>query len=815
MLVSFKWLKEFVDTELSASEVADLLTMNAGIEVESVSHVGQGLEKVLTARIDEISPHPNSGKLTLPRLDLDGRSVTVVCGAPNIKVGQIVPYAPPGTILPSGLELTEKEVHGVISPGMICSEKELELGDDASGIMILDSSTPVGAPLTRALPFVEDIILEVSITPNRGDCLSVIGIAREIAALTNRPWKMPQFRLEEAASDIRDWASIEVPDADLCPRYVAKVVNGTVVAPSPLDVRLRLARSGVRPISNVVDATNLILLECGQPLHAFDFSLLEEGRIVVRRCDPGETFVTLDGTERVLPPNALMIRDGKRSVALAGIMGGLNSEIQPATRTVLIESACFERLGIRRTAKALGMSTEASFRFERGVDPEVTLWAAHRAAYLISKLAGGTVLSGYIDVYPRIIERPFVRVRAERVNGLLGLDLTEEQIASYLRRLGIEVEGEPSMSGALKCQPPSWRWDLEREADFSEEVARVHGYQNIYISMPSYRSTPDHTREGLARIRRVNDLMNASGFTEIISMSFISRRSALDFVTEPAESGPMELLNPLTEDCSVMRTSLLPGLVAAVKRNLNFRSENLKLYELGKTFTRVPGQELPREDLRIAAIAVGSRYPELWHFHRGETDIYGRIDALHAVDFYDMKGALENVLEGLDVPDATFVPSRIPFLHPGKSAEMFVNGERIGFLGELFPAKARELDLPAGVQLFEILLEPLFVRMRKEKVFRPLPRYPYIERDLSLIVETNCSGDKIKHLISRLGHDIIASVILFDMYKGESIPEGCQSMAFRIRYQSEDRTLTDEEVQEVHSRVVDALVKELGASMRE
>ena len=815
MLVSFKWLKEFVDTELSASEVADLLTMSGGIEVESVSHIGQGLEKVLTARIEEITPHPNSGKLTLPRLGFEDRFVTVVCGASNIKVGQIVPYAPPGAILPSGLEIREKEVSGVLSPGMLCSEKELELGEDASGIMILESSTPVGAPLTRALPFVEDHILETSVTPNRGDCLSVMGIAREIAALTDKPWKTPQFRLEEAALDIRDMACIEVPDADLCPRYVARLVEGVVIGPSPLEVRLRLARSGVRPISNVVDATNLILLECGQPLHAFDFSLLEEGRIVVRRCDPGETFVTLDGTMRVLPQNALMIRDGKRSVALAGIMGGLNSEIQPSTRSVLIESACFERLGIGRTAKALGMATEASYRFERGVDPQVTLWAAHRAAYLISQLAGGTVLSGHIDIYPRPIERPPVRVRVLRINRLLGLDLGDEQISSYLTRLGIEVENEHSGPGVLKCRPPSWRWDLEREPDFSEEVARVHGFRNIPISMPSSRSAADHTREGLARIRKVNGLMNSSGFTEIISMSFISRRSAGDFVTEPLESGPLELLNPLTEDCSVMRTSLIPGLVAAIRRNLNFRSENLKLYELGKTFTPVSGQELPREDLRLAAVAVGSRYPELWHFHRGETDVYGKVDALHEVDFYDIKGALENVLEGLGIPDATFVPSRVVFLHPGKSAEMLVNGERVGFLGELLPAKARELDLPARVQMFEILLEPLFVQMRKERVFRPLPRYPYIERDLSLIVETNCSGDKIKHLISRLGHDIIASVILFDMYRGESIPEGRQSMAFRIRYQSEDRTLTDEEVQEVHSHVVDALVKELGASMRE
>jgi len=814
MLVSFGWLKEFVEIGLSAHDVADLLTMG-GIEIEAVTHVGKGLEKVLTARIEDIAPHPGSEKLHLAVLGLGDRRVTVVCGAPNTAVGQIVVYAPPAAVLPSGLEMTERDVKGVLSPGMICSEKELDLGEDASGVMVLDEGTAIGIPLTRALPFVEDYILEASITPNRGDCLSILGIAREVAALADRPWRVPLFGLVEGRDPIGDKAKIEVPDADLCPRYVARMVEGVTIGPSPFDIRLRLSRCGFRPISNVVDATNLILLECGQPLHAFDYSLLENGRIVVRRSDPGETFVTLDGIERQLPPDSLMIRDAGRSVALAGIMGGLNSEILPTTKTVLIESACFERFGIRKTAKALGMSTEASFRFERGIDPEGSLWAAHRAAYLIRKLAGGTILKGYLDVYPNPIERRLVPVRVDRINGLLGTALSREEMSSCLGRLGIGVETQEQAQGSLTCRPPSWRWDLEREVDFGEEVARVYGFQNIPVSMPSYRSEADHTRDHHARVRMVNSLMNLSGFNEIITMSFVSKQAAVEFATGSLESGELGLLNPLTEDLAFMRTSLIPGLVAAVKRNMNFRCENLKLYELGKTFTPVAGDELPREDLRLAAIAVGRRSPDTWHFHRGEIDPLGKVDALCQVDFYDVKGALETVFEGLSFPDVCFVPSRLPFLHPGKSADLLVDGEFIGFAGELSPRKTRDLAISARVLIFEILLEPLFIRMRKERVFRPIPRYPYIERDLSLMVETNCSGDQIKHLISRLGHDIIASVSLFDLYRGESIPEGRQSMAFRIRYQSEDRTLTDDEVQEVHSRVVDALVTELGASMRE
>jgi len=813
MLVSFNWLREFVEIDRSVHEIADLLTMG-GIEVENVTHVGEGLEKVLTARVDEISLHPSTGSLHLAGINLGGRSEKVVCGAPNLKVGQIVPYAPPGASLPSGLEIAAREIRGVLSPGMICSERELGLGDDQSGILELDSATVPGLPLTSAFPFIDDYILETGVTPNRGDCLSILGTAREVAALTGKEWRLPEMDIREAYGSIHDRMTIEVPDVELCLRYVARKVDGVKIGPSPLDVRLKLIRSGLRPISNVVDATNLILLECGQPLHAFDHGFLEDHKIVVRRSDPGETFVTLDGAERKLPPDALMIRDGKRAVALAGIMGGLNSEISADTTAVLIESACFERFGIRRTAKALGMSTEASFRFERGVDPEGTLWAAHRSAYLIWKLAGGDILSGIIDVYPRRITRPSVRVRAKKVNRFLGTNLTKKEMMTCLNRLKIDAKGMDRET--FEATPPSWRWDLDREEDMIEEVARIHGFQRIPISMPSYRSAPDRTRERHIAVRGIAGLMNASGFTEVITMSFVSRREAEEFQTAgDAAPSPLSLINPLTEDQTVMRTSLIPGLLSAMKRNVSFRLEDLKLYEIGMAFLTQSGQELPREELRLAGLATGARYPGLWHFHRGEIDARGKLDAAMLVDFYDVKGALENVLEGLGIGEARYAPSNLPFLHPGASADLLLGNETIGFAGELAPAKAREHDLNARVYIFEILLEPLLIRSRKERVFKPLPRYPYIERDLSFIVEEKVSGDVIKHLISRLGHDIIASVVLFDLYRGESIPPGHQSVAYRIRYQSEDRTLTDEEAQEVHSRIVDALEKEVGARMRE
>jgi phenylalanyl-tRNA synthetase beta chain len=800
MLVSFNWLKEFVEIDKSAEEIADLLTMG-GLEVETVTHVGEGLDRILTARIEEITDHPGAANLKLARINLGDREETVVCGAPNIRMGQIVPFVPAGAVLPSGLEITEREIKGVSSRGMICSEKELDLGEDASGILVFDETTEPGRPLAEACPFVEDAIFEIGVTPNRGDCLSILGTAREVAAFTDKPLKIPESAPDEEAEPIESKAAVEVLDADLCPRYVVRMVEGVKIAPSPFEIRLKLFRSGVRPISNVVDVTNLVLLECGQPLHAFDFDLLEEGKIVVRRCDPGETFVTLDEERRKLPENALMIRDGKRSVALAGIMGGLNSEIVDSTENVLIESASFERFGTRRTAKALGMSTEASFRFERGVDPEGAMWAAHRSAYLMAKIAGGKTLAGTIDVYPEPITRDKISVTDTRINEVLGTNVSKQDMVSYLSRLGIEVD--ENEHGTLVCSPPSWRWDLEKAEDIMEEVARLYGFQNIPISMPVYRSAPDNTRDVYHRIRRVAGLMTASGYSEMVTMSFVSKTASEEFVWgEKVE--PLSLLNPLTEDYTVMRTSLIPGLLSMMKRNMSFRSTNLKLFEIGKVFKPVPGRDLPEEDLKVAGLATGARFPELWNLPQDEQ-----------TDFYDLKGALESIFEGMGAHDVEFSTAEVPFLHPGKSAEMSLDGKGIGYLGELSPERMRAHDLETPVQVFEILLEPLLLQSCKQRVFKPIPRYPYIERDVSIIVLEKVSGAEIKRLISRLPHDIINSVTIFDLYRGKSIPEGYQSIAFRIRYQSEDRTLTDEDVQMVHSQVIETLVKETGATMRD
>lgn len=814
MLVSLNWLKEFVETDKTAFEIAEHLTMG-GIEVESVNHVGGGLNGVFTAKILEKSPHPAVDKLCIVKVVLSDRTEEVVCGAPNVQVGDITAFAAVGAELPCGITVSVRQIKGIESKGMLCSEKELGLGEDASGILILEPGTPVGLPLTATLNYIDDFILETSVTPNRGDCLSILGVARELAALINARCKKPQFEIIESEDAIDTKLEIELWDPQLCPRYVARMVKGVRIAPSPFELRLKLFRHGVRPISNVVDVTNLVLLECGQPLHAFDHHRLEGGKIVVRRCTDGETFFTLDGIERNLPKNSLMICDAKRSVALAGIMGGQNSEIENFTKDVVIESACFERFGIRRTAKSLGMSTEASFRFERGTDPEGALWAANRASFLMQRIAGGEVLRGVVDAYPNPIIRPRVTVRNRRVSSLVGVDFRKEEIIHYLERLDIKCESCGESEESLICQSPSWRWDLEREVDMAEEVARIHGFQRIPVSMPVGRVKSDQSRTLNNRVRLAAKFMTASGFTEIVSMSFIPENACIDLGLLTEHDSQLKLINPLTEDYSVMRRSLLPGLMSALKRNLNFKIESIRLFEIGKVFVPVDGSELPREDLVLSGIAVGPRYSNNWHYNRGEINTYGKVETRPETDFYDVKGAIENCLEGLGCEDVKFIRSDKAFLHPGKSANLLANGLVQGFVGELNPKKTREFGLTCKIQVFEILLEPFLLEYRKKIAFRPLPRYPFVERDLSVVVETNCSGDDIKHLISRLGHGIINSVILFDLYRGESIPEGYQSMAFRIRYQSEDRTLTDAEVQEVHSQVIESLAERFGASVRD
>lgn len=563
MKVSLNWLKDYVEIRIDLKELVHLLTMS-GLEVEEATSMGEGFEKVIVAEIHSIQKHPSADRLSLVEAKTHQETFSIVCGATNIKEGQKVPLALVGARLPNGIEIKRSKIRGVPSEGMLCSEIELALGQDASGIMILPSHVPLGMDLGEALGL-KDTILDISITPNRPDCLCVIGVAREIAALTHQRMKYPLPSLTDLGEEIHQRTSVTILDQDLCPRYVARMIEGVKIGPSPHWMRNRLEKVGIRSINNVVDVTNYVMMENGQPLHAFDFELLEEGRIVVRRAKEGEEFVTLDGVKRTLDVEMLMICDGVKPVAIAGVMGGLNSEIKENTRRVLLESAYFNPAGNRRTSKKLGLETEAAYRFGRGIDYGGCLSAANRATQLIQELAGGRVVEGVVDAYPIPIKPSPIHLSVKKIHQVLGTEVSAKQVRNYLEDLELEVREEDE--DALVVIPPSFRGDLEREIDLIEEVARLDGYEKIPITIPKGPPSSEERSKEFLIERKAIDTLIYHGYHEVITYSFTSpaSRDILGLPPDDPRRQHLRILNPLTEDFSVMRTTLFPGLMETGK----------------------------------------------------------------------------------------------------------------------------------------------------------------------------------------------------------------------------------------------------------
>ncbi|HSR11906.1 MAG TPA: phenylalanine--tRNA ligase subunit beta, partial [Thermodesulfobacteriota bacterium] len=600
MKLSYEWLKDYVDVSLPASELADVLT-HSGLEVEAVTEWKPEFRGVIVARLESFERLPSSDHLSLCRVSDGSRLYSVVCGAPNVRSGELVALAVEGAVLPGGERIGKTSFQGISSEGMLCSEKELGLSEEASGIMFLGNSARPGSTLQEAMPL-QDWILDVNITPNRSDCLCVIGLAREVAALTGRRLRLPEPRLEEAGETAETLTSVQIDRPDLCPRYAAKLILGIRIAASPFWMRRRLEALGVRAISNIVDVTNYVMLEMGQPLHAFDFERLEEKRIVVRTAAPGATFTTLDGTARRLPRESLMICDGKKPVALAGIMGGLNSEVEPDTGNILLESAYFDPMGIRRTSKQLGLATEASIRFERGIDPNGCLRAAERASGLMRDLAGGAIARGAVDNYARRIHPVRIPLRVPRVNQILGTELSGAEIRRYLESLDIPIEQEGA--DRITAVPGTYRVDLTREIDLVEEVARLHGFNRIPATLPSGTVAPRKKTELEEASWKARELLVGFGFREAINYSFMSTRMirALRIPDDDRRARPLPIQNPLSEEQAVMRTTLIPGLLQAAKLNFNRQNLDLKLFELGRVFFPRAGEELPLEVENLAGL---------------------------------------------------------------------------------------------------------------------------------------------------------------------------------------------------------------------
>ncbi len=800
MKVTYNWLKEFVDFDLSPETLSDVLTM-LGLEVEGMEKQGCGMDDVVVARVEEKRQHPNADKLSLCRVNNGSAVLDVVCGAQNFKQGDTVALAQIGAILPGDFKIKRSKIRGEESCGMLCSEKELGLAVESAGIMVLSPGLSLGTPVFEALGL-KDTLLEIGLTPNRADCLSVAGIAREIAAKLGKNVRYPDMPISEGPVAADAVIGVTIADADLCPRYAARYISGCQVAPSPEWLVKRLSAVGMRSISNVVDVTNLVMMELGHPLHAFDCDQLEGHRIVVRRAGEGELFTTLDDQQRVLTVDDLVICDALRPVALAGVMGGLNSEISDATSNILLESACFKPAAIRRTSKRLGLHTESSHRFERGADIGMVARALDRAASLIAQLSGGSVAQGVIDVYPGEFTPATITLRPERVGALLGIELSLREIEDILTRLECCVR--ETTEGTLEVVPPTYRIDIEREIDLVEEVARMKGFDAIPATMPIARVVSDRPTLHQRTERFVRDILVAHGMNEIINFSFISPEAAdkLLLSDDDIRRTAIKLANPLVAEQSIMRTTLLPGVLDAVARNISFRTMDLKLFEIRRRYLPTT-EEMPHEPLCIAGALTGSRVDGGWDASRD------------AVDFYDVKGIIENLLDSLHIRGVKWIAdSPETYYHPGKSCSIMVGRDRIGTLGEIHPTVQENFEIEKPVYAFELDFATLVKLSSQMTTITAPSRFPDSTRDIALLAPDELPADKLLECINTVKAQEIEQVEIFDVYRGTGIQEGFKSIAIRIRYRSYERTLTDDEIAGIHAKVIAVLVNKLNVSIR-
>jgi len=800
MKVSLKWLRDYVDPGLPPEEIADRLTM-AGLEVKTIHKTGGDWQNVVVALVTEVKQHPNADRLKLTTLDIGGRSITVVCGAPNVQTGQKVPFASVGAWLKDGptgqlVQLKPAKIRGIVSEGMVCAEKELGISEDFSGIMVLPADTPVGMPLSD---YLGDAVLDVEVTPNRPDCMSVTGIAHEVAALTGQAMKSPDLDYPEESRSVTSLASVEIADHDLCPRYCASVITGVKVAPSPPWLQRRLAACGMRPINNIVDATNYVMLEFGQPLHAFDYERLAAHRIVVRRARDGEVIISLDGSERKLGRDMLVIADARRVVAVAGVMGGLDSEISEATTSVLLESASFNPASIRRTSTDLKLRTEASIRFERGLSRELTMPALRRVTRLILQLAGGTAANGVIDIYPGKTGDKWIRLRAARAYGLLGMELDIKAIQGTLERLGFTCR-KAGLPDEIEVLAPYWRSDIQGPADLAEEVARVTGYDKIPVTQLS-AALPIHEPAPRLDFREsLRDTMVGCGFQEVLTYSLTSETLTCKLTPDlqPYGPEPMRVANPLSQEQSSLRTTLRANLLACLAHNQKYEDGGIRLFEIGKVFLPQNNSQ-PEEVEMLCAVLGGPKLPMSW---RGQSK---------NIDFYDAKGVVETMLDRAGVA-VEFAPAADATFHTGRTAGIIAGGTGIGVIGEIHPRVAEGFELGRTACLIELNLDLLLPLVSTTRRYQPLPKYPGVIRDIAIILDRTVKWEQVGRLVR--GFPLVASCQLFDLYEGKPVPDGKKSMAFRVVYQSPDRTLTDEEAGSVHRQIIERLGQEHGAVMR-
>ena len=792
MKISLNWLRRYVDIPVTVEELCDRMVM-AGFEVEDIEDLSQSMENVVAARILRLRKHPDADKLQLCGMDVgSGTPIQIITGADNVFEGALVPAALHDSRLPNGTHIKRGKLRGLPSEGMLCSGEELCLGEadypgaEVDGILILREDAAPGTDMREILGL-DDVIIDFKITANRPDCQSVLGVAREVSVALRTDFHPPVPAYRTKGGDIREHIGITVEDYDLCPRYLGRVVKNLRIAPSPKWMQASLRAAGMRPINNIVDITNFVMLETGQPMHAFDLRDVRGARIIVRRARPGEPITTLDGRKHTLTNDMLVIADADAPSCLAGIMGGENSEIVSDTVDVVFESANFDGTCIRKGALSLGMRTEASAKFEKGLDPLNTLPAVNRACELVEMLGAGEVVDGVIDIVNNIPEPTVLALRPDKINALLGTDVSTETMQDILRSLQFGVDGET-------ISVPSWRGDVGHYSDLAEEVARFYGYNNIPCTLVSGESTLGGYSDEQLLEQRLGSLCRAAGYDEIITYSFISP-TYYDKIRMPADSPEREsfkILNPLGEDTSIMRTTTLPSMLEILTRNYNFRNKEVKLYELGRTY-HLGGKD---------GLAIEKKYLTL--------GTYGA-----KVNFFTVKGLVEAIMKDLRAESVRFEAcTDNPSYHPGRCATVWAGDECIGVFGQIHPLVAANYGVDTELYCAELSLEKLLGACGPDPIYTPLPKFPAVTRDIAVVCDKAIPVAKLIDCISKAGGKYLKGCSLFDIYTGSHIADGKKSVAFSLTLRADDQTLTDDHAEETMKAVLDALERDFGASMR-
>ena len=797
MNISLNWLRDYIDFPYTIEELAHKLTM-IGLEVEEITHQAEPFSGIIVGHIREVVKHPNADRLHVCEVDTGSEVLTVVCGAPNVAPDQLAPFAPVGAVI-GDTELSSVTLRGVTSHGMICSERELGISDSHKGIMVLDPAEyTVGQPFISGANAGNDTVFTVNVTPNRPDCLSHIGVAREIAAVTGNKIKIPPVDVSECDTPVEDMITIAIEDPDACPRYCARVVKNVSIKESPAWLKDRLEAVGVRSINNVVDVTNYVLLETGHPLHAFDYSNIAGARIIVRKAAENEEFVTLDNNTRKLNTEDLLICDNDRPVALAGVMGGLNSEVEDSTRDILLESAYFDPMTVRITSKRLNLSTEASYRFERGTDPENTVFAVNRAACLLEQLADGTVCRGIYDNNPKPIKPWEVQVRVNRVCSVLGTEISKDQIVGIFENLGLCVKEDKDR---LKVTIPTFRTDLTREIDLIEEVIRMYGFDTIKPSTRSSIVLKNISNPGIDFQEKLRDTLSGIGFNEIITTSMVSEKH-VRITDKSGEIASLPVKNPLSPDTAFMRTSLIPGLLDTVKWNHNRSTSDVHLYETGKVFY-AREHSLPEEPNLVAGAVTGRTIDTVSWRNRASN-----------VDFYYIKGIVDYLLAKFHINGYSVNNAGHAFFQSELCQSVVLNKHQLGYIGKISKEIQSMWGIECDVFAFVLNIDSLFEVSKERVIYNHIPKFPGVKRDIAVVVSDDIVAGDVENAIMSKGGKYLKNVNLFDLYTGKQIPAGEKSMAFSLTFRNDERTLREQEIDPFFKKIITHLEKTFSASLR-